>query len=80
MSDKLRIALRSGGRVRVSIMEGNNKDFYLEAVEDWMRLTKVAKTSVKAAELEAAEDPDRLIYDTLERLVQECHINRDARD
>lgn len=76
MSDKLRTALTGSGRVRVSIQQGNNKDFFMEAIEDWERLTSVKWAVIKAEELEAAEDPDGLIWETLRLLVQEVHINR----
>lgn len=80
MSDKLRIALKGGGIVRVSIQQGSNKDFFLEAVEDWGRLTSVERAVIKADQLAAAEEPDGLIWETLKALVQECHINREARE
>lgn len=79
MSDTLRIALKGSGEVRVSIQQGNNKDFFLEAIEDWARLTSVQRAVIKAEELEAAEDPDTLIWEVLQKLVQECHINREVR-
>lgn len=79
MSDHLRIALKGNGKIRVSIQQGNNKDFFLEAIEDWARLTSVKRAVIKAEELAAAEDPDRLIWETLKNLAQECHINREAR-
>ena len=79
MDDTLRIALKGSGKVRVSIQQGNNKDFFLEAIEDWARLTSVERAVIKAEELEAAEDPDALIWEVLKKLVQECHINREAR-
>lgn len=80
MSDKLRIALKGNGIVRVSIQQGNNKDFFLEAIEDWERLTKASRAVIKAGELAAAEDPDGLIWETLKNLVQDCHINREVRE
>lgn len=79
MSDTLRIALKGSGEVRISIQQGNNKDFFLEAIEDWARLTSVQRAVIKAEELEAAEDPDTLIWEVLQKLVQECHINREVR-
>ena len=77
MSDKLKIALKGGGVVRVSIQQGNNKDFFLEAIEDWALLTKVSRAVIKAEELAAAEDPDGMIWETLKK---ECHINREVRE
>lgn len=80
MSDTLRIALKGSGKVRVSIQQGNNKDFFLEAIEDWARLTKTGRAVIKAGEMAAAEDPDGLIWETLKTLVQDCHINREVRE
>lgn len=80
MGDTLRIALKGSGKVRVSIQQGNNKDFFLEAIEDWARLTKAGRAVIKAGELAAAEDPDGLIWETLKTLVQDCHINREVRE
>lgn len=78
MSDTLRIALKGSGKVRVSIQQGNNKDFFLEAIEDWARLTSVQRAVIKAEELAEAADPDALIWEVLQKLVQECHINREV--
>lgn len=80
MSDTLRTALKGSGRIRVSIQQGNNKDFFLEAIEDWARLTKAGRAAIKAGELAAAEDPDGMIWETLKTLVQDCHINREVRE
>lgn len=80
MSDTLRTALKGSGRIRVSIQQGNNKDFFLEAIEDWARLTKAGRAVIKAGELAEAEDPDGLIWETLKTLVQDCHINREVRE
>ena len=79
MSDTLRIALKGSGKVRVSIQQGSNKDFFLEAIEDWERLTSVQRAVIKAEELAEAADPDTLIWEVLKNLVQECHINREVR-
>lgn len=80
MSDTLRTALKGSGRIRVSIQQGNNKDFFLEAIEDWARLTKAGRAVIKAGELAEAEDQDGLIWETLKTLVQDCHINREVRE
>lgn len=78
MSDKLRTALKEGGRTRITIRQELNGDFSLEAVEDWCRLTRVRHAVIRAEELEASEDPDELVWETARELAREAHINREV--
>ena len=39
MSDKLRTALKGGGRIIISVDRWANGDFHLCVTEDWARLT-----------------------------------------
>ena len=78
MNDKLRTALHGGGRIIITIREDAKRDYHLQVMEDCGRLTGVKSASLCAEELDQAENPDGLFQETLERLVQECHINQAA--
>lgn len=70
MSDRMRKEFRSaGGRIILTINATAYCDFELCVTEDAYRLTRVDREKITAAELEAAEDPDKLIHDTAVRLI-----------
>ena len=61
MSDKLRTALKGGGRIIISVDRWANGDFHLCVTEDWARLTSIERATVSAEAVNAAEDPDGMI-------------------
>lgn len=75
MSDVMRTALKGGGSLMISIEHGTNGDFYLRVTENWARLTSIERAVISAEEMNAAEDPDGLLGDTLARLVGKVHMN-----
>ena len=46
MSDKLRTALKGGGRIIISVDRWANGDFHLCVTEDWARLTSIERAAV----------------------------------
>lgn len=78
MSDKIRTALKGGGRIRIAINVWANGDFHLQVAEDCLRLTRVEQADIPAGELECAEDPDALLYEKISRMVEACHIRHDG--
>lgn len=75
MSDVMRTALKGGGSLMISINRWENGDFHLCVTEDWARLTSIERAVVSAEEIDAAEDQDGLLRDTLVRLVGKAHMN-----
>lgn len=75
MSDVMRTALKGGGSLMISINCWENGDFHLCVTEDWARLTSIERAVISAEEMNAAEDPDGLLGDTLARLVGKVHMN-----
>ena len=80
MSDKLRTALKGGGRIIISINRWANGDFHLQVTEDWARLTSIEKEVITAEKLDRTEDQDGLIAAALARLVAAAHINYEAKE
>ena len=80
MSDKLRTALKGGGRIIISIDRWANGDFHLRVTEDWARLTSIERATVSAEAMNAAENPDGLIGAEITKLVEEAHISYEARE
>jgi len=78
MSDKLRTALKGGGRILISISVWANGDFHLQVTEEWARLTAPEHAVITAAQLAAEADPDAAIRAELARLVDKAHINYEA--
>lgn len=78
MSDKLRTALRGGGSIHISVETDGSGDFSLLVTESWERLTGINRTTIPAAVLAQAPDPDGLIRERLEDLVG-MHLNWEAR-
>lgn len=79
MSDKLRTALKGGGRIVISIDRWANGDFHLCVTEDWARLTSIERAIVSAADVDAAKCPDGLIGAEIAKLVAAAHINYEAK-
>ena len=80
MSDKLRTALKGGGRIIISVDRWAKGDFRLCVTEDWARLTSIERATVSAEAINAAEDPDGLIGAEITKLVEEAHISYEARE
>ncbi len=80
MSDKLRTALKGGGRIIISIDGWANGDFHLCVTEDWARLTSIERATVSAEAVNAAEDPDGLIGAEITKLVAAAHISYEAKE
>ena len=80
MSDKLRTALKGGGRIIISIDRWANGDFHLCVTEDWARLTSIERATVSAEAMNAVEDPDGLIGAEITKLVAAAHINHEAKE
>ena len=80
MSDKLRTALKGGGRIIISIDRWANGDFHLCITEDWARLTSIERAAVSAEAVNAAEDPDGLIGAEIAKLVAAAHISYEAKE
>lgn len=78
MSDVMRTALKGGGSLMISINRWENGDFHLCVTEDWARLTSIERTVVSAEDMNAAEDPDGLLRDTVIRMVGKAHMNWEA--
>ena len=78
MSDKLRTALKGGGRIIISVDRWANGDFHLCVTEDWARLTSIERATVSAEAMNAAEDPDGLLRETVLRMVGKAHMNWEA--
>lgn len=78
MSDKLRTALKGGGRILISINVWANGNLHLSVTEEWARLTSPVQTVITADHLAAAEDQDAVIREELTRMVQKAHINYEA--
>lgn len=79
MSDKLRTALKGGGRIIISIDRWANGDFHLCVTEDWARLTSIERATISAADVDVAERPDGLIGAEIAKLVAAAHINYEAK-
>ena len=79
MSDKLRTALKGGGRIIISGDRWANGDFHLCVTEDWARLTSIERATVSAEAVNAAEDPDGMIGAEIARLVA-AHISYEAKE
>lgn len=75
MSDRIRTALKGGGRISISIDVSSKGGMELWVSEYWERLSAVERKEIPAEELNAAEDPDGLLRETLERMVQKAHMN-----
>lgn len=58
MSDKLRTALKGGGRISILIDMQADGSFHIQVTEDWARLSRVEQAVLPAERLTAAEDPD----------------------
>lgn len=80
MSDKLRTALKGGGRIIISVDRWANGDFHLCVTEDWARLTSIERAAVSAEAVNAAEDPDGLIGAEIAKLVAAAHISYEAKE
>lgn len=79
MKDKLRTALRGGGSVQILINVWANGDFHLWVTEEWARLTAVKQSVITAEQLDAAEDPDAMIREELECMVEKAHLNYEVK-
>ena len=79
MSDKLRTALKGGGRIIISVDRRANGDFHLCVTEDWARLTSIQKEIVPAEAMDKAERPDELIGAAIAKLVADAHISYEAK-
>ena len=80
MSDKLRTALKGGGRIIISVDRWANGDFHLYVTEDWARLTSIERAAVSAEAVNAAEDPDGMIGAEIAKLVAAAHISYEAKE
>lgn len=80
MSDKLRTALKGGGRIIISVDMWANGDFRLCVTEEWARLTSIEWATVSAEAVDAAEDPDGLIDAEIAKLVAAVHISYEAKE
>lgn len=78
MSDIMRTALKDGGQIKISIDRWPDGDFHLCVTEFWARLESFERAVVSAEEIDAAEDQDGLLRDTLVRLVGKVHMNWEA--
>lgn len=79
MSDKLRTALKGGGRIIISVDRWANGDFHLCITEDWAGLTSIERATISAEAMSAAEDPDGLIGTEIAKLVAAAHINMEIK-
>lgn len=79
MGNRLRTALKYGGRICLSVTAEAQGAIRFEVTEDWAKLTRIGRAKLTRDELDAAEDTDRLIHDTAMRLIGD-HINREARE
>ena len=71
MSDKLRTALKGGGRIIISVDRWANGDFHLCVTEDWARLTSIERAAVSAEAMNAVE---------IAKLVAAAHISYEAKE
>lgn len=70
MADRMRTEFKgNGGRITLTIHATAACDFEICVTEDACRLTRVEREKITAAELAAAQDPDKLIHDTAVRLI-----------
>ena len=79
MSDRMRKALRDGGKITI-IIENNRMTglrYYIQ--EDAFRLTGIERGEITKEALAAAEDPDELIRKEVSAAVRKNHISWEAR-
>lgn len=70
MADRMRTEFKgNGGRITLTIHATAACNFELCVTEDACRLTRIDRATITAAELDAAENPDKLIHDTAVRLI-----------
>lgn len=79
MSDRMRKALRDGGKITVTIEWNCMTGLRYCVHEDAFRLTGIERGEIAKEALAAAEDPDALIRETISEAVRKNHISWEAR-
>lgn len=79
MSDRIRKALKDGGKIEIVIQYNYMKGIQYYIQEDAFRLTGIKRGEITKETLSAAEDPDALIAQEISAVVRENHIAWEAR-
>ena len=79
MSDRMRKALCDGGKITITIENNRMTGLRYCIQEDAFRLTGIERGEITKEALEAAEDPDELIWQEVSAAVRKNHISWEAR-
>lgn len=79
MSDRMRKALKGGGKIDITIEYNYIKGILYRVHESAFRLDGFKSGEISKEMLEAAEDPDALIEREISAAVRENHIAWEAR-
>ena len=79
MSDHMRKALRSAGKIDITIRGEYDGNIKYSVHESAYRLDGFQRGEITKEMLEAAEDPDGLIRDVVSEVVRKNHIAWEAR-
>ena len=79
MSDRMRKALKDGGKIDITIEHNYMKGILYCVREDAFRLTGIERGEITKEALAAAEDPDELIRQEVSAAVRKNHISWEAR-
>ena len=79
MSDRMRKALKDGGKIDITIEYNYMKGILYRVHESAFRLTGIKQGEISKEALEAAEDQDALIAREISDTVRENHIAWEAR-
>lgn len=79
MSDRIRKALKDGGKIEITIEHNYMKGIQYYIQEDAFRLTGIKRGEITNEALAAAEDPDALIAQEISDTVRKNHIAWEAR-
>lgn len=79
MSDRMRKALRDGGKITITIENNRMTGLRYCIQEDAFRLTGIERGEITKETLAATEDPDELIRQEISAAVRKNHISWEAR-
>jgi hypothetical protein len=80
MSDRMKKALRDGGKITVTIQYNYMTGFHYDIREEAFRLTGIASGEIANEALAEAPDPDALIQEAISEAVRKNHIAWEARE